>query len=226
MKLGVLFSGGKDSAFACYQAMDKHDVCCLISVVSENSESYMFHTPNISLVREQAKAMDIPIIVEKSAGKKEKELDDLCNVLQKAKDEFGIEGIVTGAIESVYQASRVQKICKDLGLWCFNPLWKIDQVKLLNLLIDKGFKVIISGIGAYPFDDRWLGREIDKDCVDELILYRDKYEINPSGEGGEFESLVLDAPMFKQRLEVMESSVDYADHSGVFRIDKVKLVGK
>src|SRR3989344_685418 len=124
MKLGVLFSGGKDSTFAAYLAKrNGYEISCLISIVSENKESYMFHTPSISKTEKQAKAMGIPIIIQKTKGEKEKELDDLKNAIKKAVRKFKIEGIATGAVESVYQTSRIQKICNELDLECFNPLW-------------------------------------------------------------------------------------------------------
>ena len=79
----------------------------------------------------------------------------------RQQKKFQIEGVVTGAVESVYQAERVQRICNQLGLWCFNPLWKHDQKALLEELLEKKFKVIISGIFAYPLDEKWLGKQID-----------------------------------------------------------------
>src|SRR3989304_9417303 len=115
MKLGVLFSGGKDSTFAAWKAMQKEKVVCLITVVSENEESYMFHTPNIALAELQAKAMDLPIVVQKTKGEKERELADLRKAIKQAKLIYNIRGIVTGAIASTYQAKRIQKICDEIG---------------------------------------------------------------------------------------------------------------
>ncbi|MCX6711040.1 MAG: TIGR00289 family protein, partial [Candidatus Woesearchaeota archaeon] len=54
MKLGVLFSGGKDSCYAMHIAAEKNEISCLISIFSKNTESYMFHTANIELVNRQA----------------------------------------------------------------------------------------------------------------------------------------------------------------------------
>lgn len=133
MKLGVLFSGGKDSTFAAWLAKKNgYEIACLISIISENKESYMFHTPSVSKTEKQAEAMEIPIIIRKTKGEKEKELNDLKKAIKKAKEKFKIEGIVTGAVESVYQASRIQKICNELNLECFNPLWQMDQIELLE----------------------------------------------------------------------------------------------
>ena len=114
MKLGVLFSGGKDSTLALHLAKEKEEVVCLITVVSKNKESYMFHTPNIDITELQAQALGLPLVSVTSEGKKEEELCDLEKAIMQAKNEFGIEGVVTGAVESVYQASRVQRICNRL----------------------------------------------------------------------------------------------------------------
>lgn len=203
MKLGVLFSGGKDSCYAAYLAKKHgHEVSCLISVVSENKFSYMFHTPSISKVEKQAEMMELPLIVINTKGEKEKELLDLKKGIKKAVDKYGIEGIISGAVESVYQATRVQKICNSLGIECFNPLWQKDQIELLEELILSKFDVIIVGVMAYPLDLKWLGRKIDNRFLKDVKGLRDKYGISPSGEGGEFESFVLDSPLFKKKLEV------------------------
>lgn len=131
MRLGVLFSGGKDSTLALSYAKEKEEVACLITLISENKESYMFHTPNIDVTSLQAQALGLPQIIKITRGEKEKELLDLELAIAQATREYKIEGVVTGAIESVYQAERVQRICNHLGLWCFNPLWKRNQKELL-----------------------------------------------------------------------------------------------
>ena len=127
---------------------------------------------------------------------------DLKEAIKKAIKEYQIEGIVTGAVESVYQASRIQKICNDFGLQCFNPLWLKNQFELLEDLIKDKFKIIITGIFAYPFDEKWLGRQINNKFIEEMTVLNEKYKINPAGEGGEFESFVLDCPPFKKELKV------------------------
>ena len=127
MRLGVLFSGGKDSTFALHLAAQKEEVSCLITVVSKNKESYMFHTPNIDVTTLQAQALGVPLVSVVTEGKKEEELTDLEAVIAEAKEKFQIEGVVTGAVESVYKASRIQRICNNLDVWSSNPLWKHDQ---------------------------------------------------------------------------------------------------
>jgi asparagine synthase (glutamine-hydrolysing) len=224
MKLGVLFSGGKDSTFATELAdYGQNEVVCLMSMKSENKDSYMFHTPNIDLTELQAKSLNLPLISSKTEGKKEAELIDLRRLIQKAQKEYGIEGVVTGAVESVYQASRIQKICSDLKLWCFNPLWQLDQEELLNQLIKRGYEIIISGIAAYPMDEKWLGRKLTKTMIEELVELREKFGVNPAGEGGEFESLVLNGPNFKKRIQINKYKIQYKNHAGVFSVEDAEL---
>ncbi|MCK5150142.1 diphthine--ammonia ligase [Candidatus Pacearchaeota archaeon] len=203
MKLGILFSGGKDSVYSAYLAKKhKHELTCLISIFSENKESYMFHTPSISKVKKQAKVMNVPLLIQKTKGKKEEELKDLEEAIKNVKQKYKIQGIVTGAIQSVYQASRIQKICDKLNLECFNPLWQKNEEEYLKELIKNKFKVIIAGVFAYPLDKSWLGREINKEFIEEVKELNNKYKIHPAGEGGEFESFVLDCPLFSKPLEI------------------------
>ena len=220
MKIGVLFSGGKDSTLAMQFASKDHEISCLLSMKSENDASYMFHTPNIDITELQSEALDIPLLTGVTKGEKERELVDLKDLIENAVELFGIEGIVTGAVESVYQAQRVQKICADLGLWCFNPLWQMDQIELLETLIKEKYNIIISSIAAYPLDDSWLGRKIDSKMISELRALKG---VNPAGEGGEFESLVLNAPMFKREIKIIKSEKEYENHAGVFLVKEADL---
>jgi uncharacterized protein (TIGR00290 family) len=86
--------------------------------------------------------------------------------------------------------------------------------------------VIISGIFAYPLDETWLGKQIDQSIIERLVKLQSQYGISPSGEGGEIETTVLDAPMFRSRIEVTESVTSSKNYSGVYRIKNAKLVPK
>lgn len=203
MKLGILFSGGKDSCYSAYLAKKAgYELSCLISIISENKESYMFHTPSVSKVERQAEVMEIPLIIMKTKGEKEKELSDLENAIKIAIKKYKIKGIVTGAVQSVYQSSRIQKICNKLNLECFNPLWQTNEEEYLKELIKNKFKIIIAGVFAYPFNEKWLGREINNEFLRDIKKINDKYQISLIGEGGEFESFVLDCPLFHGGLNI------------------------
>lgn len=203
MKSAVLFSGGKDSCYSAYLAKNNgYELTCLITVLSENKESYMFHTPSITKTKKQAEVMSLPLITQKTKGKKEEELKDLEKVITKAIGKYKIEAIVTGALSSAYQSSRIQKICDKLDLKCFNPLWHKDEFEYLHELIKNKFEIIITGIFAYPLDKSWLGRKIDKKFVEDVKELHKKYKIHPAGEGGESETFVLNCPLFKKELKI------------------------
>jgi len=146
--------------------------------------------------------------------------------IEEAKKKYAIEGIVTGAVASTYQASRIQKICDDLGLKAINPLWNINQMQLLKDLIKDKFEVIITGIAAYPLDESWLGRKLDEDTLKEMEKLEKEFKINVAGEGGEFETLVVDSPIHKKKIELIETEKEYSEHHGTLKILKMELVLK
>ncbi len=203
MKAAILFSGGKDSTYSAYLAKKAgYELTCLITIYSDNKESYMFHTPSINQAKKQAKAMDIPLQTSRTKGEKELELKDLEDAIKLAKEHYNFDTLVTGALHSEYQASRIQKICDNLNLKCFNPLWHKDEIAYLHELIDAKFRIMITGVFAYPLDKSWLGRIIDKKFIDEVAQLKAKYKIHAAGEGGEFETFVLNCPLFKYELKV------------------------
>ncbi|MBI4145667.1 diphthine--ammonia ligase [Candidatus Woesearchaeota archaeon] len=223
MKLGVLYSGGKDSTLALLKAKEFHKIACLITLVSANKESYMFQTPNVHMTELQAEAMGLPLVSVATEGEKELELIDLKRAIAEAVSKHRIEGIVTGAVRSTYQASRIQRICHELGLWCFNPLWLMDQVALLDEIVKAGIVAIISGVFAEPLDKSFLGKVIDKAMAGRLAAAAETHGINPAGEGGEIETTVLHAPGFKKSIIVKKSYASFDGSSGVYHIHEAEL---
>jgi ABC transporter with metal-binding/Fe-S-binding domain ATP-binding protein len=227
MRLGVLFSGGKDSTYALFKAGKENDIVCLISLVSENKESYMFHTPNIHLVELQAQSLGIPLMLSQTKGIKEAELADLKKAISEAKKKYKLDGLVTGAVASKYQEQRIQKICDELKIKCINPLWMKNQIELLEELLKNNFKVIISGIFAYPLDEKWLGKQLDSEMIRQLSTLQKKFQLNPSGEGGEIETTVIDCPIFKKKIKILEAEKKMTgNNSGIFIVKKTKLIAK
>ncbi len=226
IKLGVLFSSGKDSCYSSYLMKKQgYDLSCLITIKSKNPDSYMYHTPNIHLAELQAKAMEIPIILQETTGKKEHELKDLEIALKKAQKKYKIQGIVTGALFSNYQRERIEKIAKKLELKVFSPLWHKDQETEMRELIKNNFKIIFSSVAAYGLDKKWLNKIITNEDIDKLVKINKKYKINVAGEGGEFESLTLDCPLFKKKLKILESKIETEnENTAKLIIKKVKLI--
>ena len=154
----------------------------------------MFHTPEIKVIENISKKLKIPAIIEETEGIKEEELKELESAIKKAIKNYKIEGIVTGAVASTYQASRIQNICNKLNIECFNPLWQMDQEELLREIVKLNFKVKIVKVAADGFDEKWIGRIIDEKAIEDLLRLREKYGIAINGEGGEYESEIVNFP--------------------------------
>ncbi len=227
MYLASLFSGGKDSAFALFKAVQEgHEIKVLITIGSKNPESYMFHVPNINLTRLHAEAMHLPIIFKTTKGVKEKELDDLKNAILEAIESYQIDGIVSGAIFSNYQRKRIDCICEELGIKSLSPLWKKKPKEMLGEMVAQGFKIVFSAVAAGGLGPEWLGRKIDNKAIEELSDLHNTCYVCTAGEGGEFETLVLDAPFFKKRIRIIEAEKAWDGHSGVYNVKNAVLVDK
>ncbi len=227
LKLGALFSGGKDSTFATYIAtVFGWDVPCLITLKSKALDSYMFHTPNINLTTYQAEAMGLPLIIQETSGEKEDELADLYIAIKKAKKQFGINGIIVGALASDYQQERVNRVCQELALKTFAPLWHKDQAMLLKEMIDLGMDIRISSVAADGLGKKWLGRKLDMTAFKELQQLHYRIGLHAAGEGGEYESIVLYCPfLFKKKLHVTKAVPKMeTEYVGIYHIEKVELV--
>ncbi len=218
LRLGVLYSGGKDSNLAAYiMKRMNYNLSCLITIVPKSNESYMFHPSREKLVKLQSRAMDIPLIIGRTEGKKEEELKDLKRTIKRARDKFNLDGVISGAVFSIYQRDRILKICEELGLKLFSPLWHVEQEKLLEELLKEGFKFIFTTVAAYGLDSSWLGKVVDKGMIRRLIELKNKVGINVAGEGGEYESLVVDSPLFKNKIKIKRSKI-VSDNSGAYHL--------
>ncbi|WP_236609675.1 diphthine--ammonia ligase [Archaeoglobus sulfaticallidus] len=221
MRLASLVSGGKDSLLATHLASEENEIDCLVSVVSSNPDSYMFHTPNIHLVDATAIAMDLPLFKIFTRGEEELEVKDLIKGLRN----LDVDGIVIGGIASSYQKKRFELVCEELGLKLIAPLWGKSDEEVMKLAMEK-MDFIIVKVSAMGLSEKWVGRKMDEKALSELKKIKEKYGINLAGEGGEFETLVLNAPMFKKRIEILESHVVSDNMSAVMVVDRYRLVDK
>ena len=205
LRLGVLFSGGKDSTYAAYiMQRQNYELACLITMKSSNKESYMFQSAGVEMVELQAEAIGLPLVIGETKGEKEKELIDLEETIKTTKEKYKLEGIVSGALFSTYQRDRIEKICDRLGLKIFSPLWHKPQEEEMKELLAQGFVFILSAVAAEGLDKNWLNRVITADDITVLHKLHDKNKIGVAGEGGEFESIVIDCPLFKKKMIIEE----------------------
>ena len=195
-KLVALTSGGKDSNAALYRMQRRNnEISCLLTLRSENKDSYMFDSKKSRKDLEwQSEQLGIPLLVQETEGEKEVELEDLKEGLRKARNEYGVEGVVAGALASTYQRDRVDKVAEKLGLKVFAPLWQEDQERYMNWLIREGFEVEITSVAAMGLEEEWVGTVLDEENLGELIELSQEYRLNAAGEGGEYETKVVGFP--------------------------------
>ena len=220
MKVACLISGGKDSLYACYIAKQYGwNISSLIGIIPKKL-SWMYHTENIHILPLIAQSMEIPLLIKESEGEKEKELEDLKELIKKA----GVEAIISGAIASEYQRTRIEKICHDINVKSFMPLWHKNQKQLLKEMIDAGFIILIDVVAAEGLNKNFLGKIINASLINKIEDIASKYKINFAGEGGEYETLVLDCPMYKKRIKIVKANEIWDGSRGIYEIKEATLV--
>lgn len=216
MRLTSLFTGGKDSVYATHLALESGEkVTYLVSMRPRRLDSWMFHSVNLHLVPFSAEALGIPLTQAETSGVKEREVEDLKRVLSR----MNVEGVVLGAIASSYQRTRIEWVCRELNLVPVMPLWGREPVRLLKEMIDSGLVIMVTAVAALGLDETWLGRTLDYGALEELVDLNRRYGVNVCGEGGEMETLVLDAPFFRKRLKVLRTERSWEGDSGRLHVE-------
>lgn len=197
MKVFISWSGGKETALACYKVMQgKHiEVVHLLNMVSEDGKHSRSHGVSSGMLRMQAEAIGIPIVQRRTAWKTY-EVD-----FKKAISDFKKESVqagVFGDIDLQEHRDWVERICKDMDIISMLPLWKKKREELLKEFIQMGFKAIIISVRADLLGKEWLGRHINEDFAENL---QKKSDIDLCGEKGEYHTFVYDGPIFKKPIE-------------------------
>jgi len=230
-----LFSGGKDSSWALYRALQEGmDVARLVTVHPEG-DSYMYHVPATELATLAAESIGIPLVevepddfeAESAAASGEQgdaELRPLEAALRELDADLpgGVAGVTAGAVESEYQTSRIEAMCDRLDADLFAPLWQEDPRELADAMLDAGFEITIIRVAADGLDESWLGRSLDAATLDELEALNERRGVHVLGEGGEFETLVTDGPHMERAIE-LDYETEWDGIRGTLRITDARL---
>ncbi len=225
MKLACLFSGGKDSTYAIHLAKKQgHDVVCLLSVFPKSEESHLLHYPNLKWTELQSVSLKIPqLIIHSNSDEINDELIAIEKLLQNAKDEFKIDGIVHGGIKSKFQKEKFENLCTKLNLISIAPLWDLEPKKYMNELLDSNFHFMMITVSSDGLDEQWLGKLILKSDIEILNNLSDKFGFNLNFEGGESETFVIDCPLFSNPIKINKFTKNWDGYRGRFEILDAEL---
>ncbi len=215
MRVAALLSGGKDSVAAVEVARGHGwDVPVGLRMVPQEDDSYMFHTPNLDVVEGVAACMDMELVTASATPDPVAEVDELGRALASMAAEWRLDGVISGALASEYQRTRIDRICHGLGLHSFAPLWHKDVATYMHHLA-AAYDVRFSRVAADGLDESWAGTRLDHGRLERLATMR----MHAAGEGGEYETLVLDAPHFSQRIVVDEAHVEATASRATWVVD-------
>ena len=225
MKLACLFSGGKDSTYAIHLVKKQgHEVSCLLSVFPKSDESHLLHHPNLKWTKLQSESMNIPqLTIHSNADETSDELIVIEKLLQNAKDNFQIDGLVHGGIKSKFQKEKFETLCLKLNLVCIAPLWEMDPKKYMNDLLDSNFHFLMITVSSNGLDEEWLGKLILKSDIEILNNLSNKFGFNLNFEGGESETFVLDCPLFSNPIKINKFVKNWDGYRGRFEIVDAEL---
>ena len=225
MKLACLFSGGKDSTYAIHIAKKQgHDVVCLLSIFTKSEESHLLHHPNLKWTKLQSESMKIPqLTIISNSDETEDELIVMEKLLQNAKEQFQIDGLVHGGIKSKFQKEKFESLCLKLNLVSIAPLWGTDPNEYMNELLDSNFHFMMITVSSDGLDEQWLGKLISKSDIDILNNLSNKFGFNLNFEGGESETFVIDCPLFSTPIKINEFTKNWDGYRGRFEIVDAEL---
>ena len=225
MKLAALFSGGKDSTYSIFLAKKQgHEIKCLLSVFPKSDESHLLHHPNLQWTHLQSKSMQIPQLTIKSeSDETDNEINSLEKILIQAMDEYQIEGLVHGGIQSQFQKEKFKNLCNKLNLKSITPLWNRNPLEYMNELISSNFVFIITSVSSGGLDDSWLGKIITKNDIDNLYVLSQKFGFNLTFEGGEAETFVVNCGLFSHPIQIIQGKKNWDGYRGRFEIVDARL---
>ena len=196
MKAISLWSGGKDSCFACYKAKQQgYQIISVVNFTDSDGVNSVSHGLSADIIQRQAGLIDIPLL-QKTMPKKGYK-DAFKVLIEELKAKEGIEGIIFGDIYLQEHRDWIDKVCDELKVEAILPIWVKDTEKLVNEIIDSGFKSIVVSANKDILGEEWLGREVDDRFIRDL---KSIGNIDLCGEKGEFHTFVYDGPIFREKI--------------------------
>lgn len=231
MKFVALVSGGKDSCFNIVHCLEAgHELVAMANLHPKKHrpdeiDSWMFQTVGYTAVEALASCAEVPLFRAEISENEEAVVTELVQLFTHIKASgVEFEGISVGAIGSTYQQIRVDKACEACALRSLSYLWQRDQAELLREINASGIDARIIKVAGMGLGKRHLGMKL-ADAEPELLAMHSSFGLHPCGEGGEYETMVLDAPFFNNQLEIVSQEVIHHSTDDVYylKFDVKKL---
>lgn len=207
-------SGGKDSIYALYIALKEGLNVDYLLFIENGSKAHRMNKWLLDLVSE---ALGIPLVTAN------KEINDVKRVLRNLKANVLVSGVMT----TPDHVEWYQEICGPIGVKHFAPLWKMNPLKALAHMKELGFQILIIEVNtSLGCSKNWLGEKLDSEMFEELKELEDKQKINPIGEFGEYHTFVLDCPIYKKRISILDSEKIWENSKGYILIKDALLQPK
>jgi len=214
LKVAVSWSGGKESVLACFKSMKNgYETSLLVTFLWENSP--MLHHP-LELMQFQSKSIRIPHI---KVSVKPPYFEGYKEALSNLVEVYGIDGVVTGDIYVVddYHGDWMRRVCDEVDVKLIRPLWAMPARQILEELVSQGFKAVFTCVKEPWFNRDWIGRTLDDASINELMVLEEKFGIDLCGERGEYHTMVVDAPIFNEVIEVNEFRMEKLNSSYILK---------
>jgi len=222
LKVIVSWSGGKDSCLSLYKALnDGLEPVCLLNIATRAGEGFRVHGLNPKIIIDQAKALELPIVQRTASWESYEQV--FKEAVEEIKCRLRAEGVVFGDIFLEEHRRWTIRVCEELGVKALSPLYGEDEEELMMEFLDAGFKAMIVCAKLDKLPEELLGRIFDR----EVIKILENAGVDPCGEYGEYHTLVLDGPIFKKRIEVLEGQIEHIPRGyAVFNIRGWRLAEK
>jgi uncharacterized protein (TIGR00290 family) len=222
MKVVAAWSGGKDSCFAYYKAVQQNlEVVSLLTFMADEGTSN-FHAIPVDFLKAQAAALGVPLALYVTTPQT---YESIFKDVLKGFKENGVEGLVTGDIYEVagHEERWLERICAEVGLKPIRPLWQGDTKEIFKEYLAAGFKATVVRTNLTLMGTEWLGRQLDESFYNDVLKLGN---VDACGEGGEFHTVVTDGPNFQSRIELVQTKKSTEGNYSHLDIEKFKVVAK
>jgi diphthine-ammonia ligase len=213
-KIVAFSSGGKDSMYALYLALNNEINVDYLLFVKNGSKAHRLNSWLLELVSE---TLEIPAVTT------DKDMPAIRKTLQKLKADM----IISGVMITPEHMDWYHEICEPIQVEHYAPLWGKKPLVELTEIENLGFQTIIIEVDASMGSSKnWIGKKIEKPIIQEMEKLEKEQKINSSGELGAYHTFVLDCPLYKKKINILDSEIFAENSKRYFVIKNASLQSK